>query len=201
MSQETNANQPNGNAAPNAAEPKAAEAKPGLNQLLQQFETSAAPKATAIDVLKAFQPTIEWVDQQRIAQQTQAVQNDVSSSVKSVKESLKLGDEFPDDLVRGYLYDHANQDKDFAAAWDNRSESPDAWKSQLGKATESFKSIVGKLPGNSVRTDLEAATAAVRNVSTAPQPAPSEAEYVRQLRRMSDRELEAHMRELAAQQR
>jgi hypothetical protein len=197
MTQETSANQPAGNAPSNGASPNAAEAKPALSSLLQQFESSAATPAKSVaDFVQAVTPALTWVDQQRVAQETAALKADISNSVKAITAELKLGDEYAD-ITEGYLYKYSNDHPEFANAWDNRQSNADTWKTQLDKARAAFGERVSKIPGNTVRNELDAAFAASRNVSTAPQ-SPEQHDAVA-LTQMSDRDYANYKAKLRAQ--
>ena len=176
--------------APSTAEPSA------LDNALREFESGTA-QPQALDALRAFQPVIEYAKSEMEAKQTAAETADVSSAVKSVKVDLKLDDKFPDRLVRGYLHDLANSDEAFREAWANRAKAPEVWKAKLKAGTESFAEVVKELPGNSVRTDIEAAAAAVRGTSHSPANGADEFTPT-QMMQMSDRDWENYKaRELA----
>lgn len=170
------ANPANAGSAATAAGPAEAAT---LDKLLKEFENSQTqPKA--IDVLKAVEPVINYVNGEMTERENKVLEADISGAVKSVKAELKLSDEYPDRLIRGALRDLAAENPEFAKAWEQRRQSPGDWSAKLkSDAVPVLKAEIEKARGKDIRSDIDAAQAAVRNVSTSPQngaemPSPTE---------------------------
>jgi hypothetical protein len=74
-----------------------------------------------------------------------------------------------DRLIRGALHDYARENQDFDQAFRNRQADPKAWQTARTKARENLlKELAEESKGSDVRSDIEAATAAVRNSHSTP---------------------------------
>lgn len=182
---QANASQTGNGAAAAAPSPSAAEPS-ALDAALKEFESAnAQPKA--IDAFKALEPVVRYAESKMVAEQTAAVDADVSAAVKLVRAEANLDEKVPDEFVEAHLHRKAAKDPQFAKAWESRGENQDGWKARLKDEASSLKELMQKLPGNAVRTEIEAAHAAVRGVSHSPsgnadQPSPT------QMFQMNDRE-------------
>ena len=135
-----------------------------LDRFLNEFkDTSTPPQAPAgldkfVEVVK---PVVEYAESKRREELVTAEKKSVQDAVDFVKndEGLKT---VSNRLVKGFLQDRYAEDQSFKTAYDNRSRDPKAWESALNNAKTEFKTELSTLNGNSVRSDVEAATAAVR---------------------------------------
>lgn len=168
-----------------------------LDGLLNEFES---PKPVTqprpdISVLKAIKPVIDYVDTEMKTKAKTALDEDIKKAVSFVKEdeSVKA---LPDKIVRGFLEGHAAEDPSFAQAFQNRQADPNTWQAKLADARKAFSEEVKGLPGNMVKSDVEAARAAVAGSRSEPvgDKQPSAVE----LSRMSQREFDNYWKQIAA---
>lgn len=207
MTQQTSpASQTSGNGAGPASSQPSAEANKDLNTLLKEYETSTAQPATAQPTNKAMaefislvKPLAEHVEAEKVAKQNAAIETDITAAVKSVRETLKLSDGIPNKAILAQLKQYGEDHPEFAEAFQKRGENPDAWKVQLEKGQADVGEVFSKVGSNSSRTDLEAAMAATRNISTAPQ-TQAQLDPVTAVN-MSDRDWKQYKQRLAAQTR
>jgi len=75
-----------------------------------------------------------------------------------VKEEAK---DIPPRLVRGLLEGYAAENQPFADAFKNRHSDPTTWQAKLGEARGEILKDLKTLPGNTVKSDVEAARAAI----------------------------------------
>ena len=76
--------------------------------------------------------------------------------------------DFPKRWMKGYLEVYAQENQSFVNAFADRNSNPQNWRAELAKAKEAFPEALKELPGNKVRSDVEAAKAAVSGTSTEP---------------------------------
>lgn len=133
-----------------------------LDGLLNEFEApnpGSQPRAETT-VLKAIRPVIEFAETEMRTRAKTALDSDIKSAVSFVQEDA-AAKAIPPKIVRGFLEGYAADDVSFAAAFQNRQKDPDAWQKQLGKAKGAFLEEIKGLPGNTVKSDVEAARAAI----------------------------------------
>src|SRR5262245_18842285 len=88
--------------------PSSQAAEPTLDTLVKQFETStASPTKQVADVVSAFRPVIEYVQEERQAKETKAVEADVERAVEYVRGKIEGGDKISKKVLRGFLREHA----------------------------------------------------------------------------------------------
>ena len=139
---------------------------------------------------KAIQPVVDYVNQEK----TQKQQGRFAAEVKDVLDFFSEADELkelPDKLKRGVLEAHAQEDSEFKAAFDNRVKAPKAWETARESARDAFTELASKLPNSKVRSDVEAAHAAVDG-TTEDKPASEEGPSPEEKMRMSDFEWRKH---------
>lgn len=171
-----------------------------LDGLLREFDTpNPGPKPDTTHVVKALQPVIEFAQTEMNTRAKAAHDGDIKKAVEFVQEeeSVKA---IPPKVIRGLLEVHAAENPDFAEAFKNRQTDPATWQKQLGTARTAVLGELKSLPGNAVKTDIEAARAAVagRAEPAGDRTAPSPIE----LMNMSPRDYEAYVsKQIAANPR
>ena len=176
-----------------------------LDRLLNDYvEGKPAPAAqpdttTFAPVIEALKPVAQYAERKMREEQEVALKKSVDDAIASVKsdEALKP---VSDKLVRGFLQDQYANDSGFKAAYDNRTKDPKAWDSALSNARTSFKEELKSLNGQSFRSDVEAATAAVRGAGRGSSPEGPKVDPGK-LREMSDTEFARFKREQQARSR
>lgn len=161
-----------------------------LDGLLNEFENpnpGTQPRAET-SVLKALKPVIEFANTEMESRAKTALDNDIKSAVSFVQED-EVAKAIPPKLIRGLLEGHAAEDKTFASAFQNRQADPATWQKKLGEARGAILEELKGLPGNTVKSDVEAARAAVsgRSEPVGDKTAPSPVEMMH----MSQREFDA----------
>jgi hypothetical protein len=198
----TQTQQPNKSIAANAGTMGAGAAASGtagngvVESLLQEFDAQSgsqpAPQPTLSPELA---PVIEFAKAEMQSKAAAKYDSDVKEAVSFLKQADDTKD-LPDRLALGFLHALANEDKEFADAWQNRQERPGAWKDALNKANASWQEEVKKLPTSRVRTEVERAAAAVHGQTNTPARAGQKS--VQELARMSLRELDEYGNQLDA---
>lgn len=130
-----------------------------LDNLLAQYDAPKTPVAQPPD-LRQLQPVIDFATEELTNRANEKVQTAVSSAVEFVKEA-DGGDKISDRLARGFLEAKASDDPSFKQAFMNRQNDPTAWQNALTGAKAEFADEIGGLPGNTIKSDAEAARAAV----------------------------------------
>lgn len=163
-----------------------------LDSLLAKWtESSSASPDDAGNVvgrvLKKVEPALDFVATQAAKTQIEGLQTDLNAALDFMLEPADYKD-FPKRWMRGYLEGYSTENASFSKAFEARGESPDAWRSELAKAREAFPEWLKELPGSKVRSDVEAAKAAVSGTSTEPVDGPekSEQEQAVELMQMSE---------------
>ena len=134
-----------------------------LDGLLNEFENpqpGSKPAADTPSVVKALQPVIEFATTEMNTRAKTALDNDIKAAMSFVQED-EAAKAIPPKFVRGFLEAHAAEDETFAKAFQNRQKDPATWQKKLGEAKGSFLAELKGLPGNMVKTDVEAARAAI----------------------------------------
>lgn len=145
-----------------------------VQSLLAEFDGQSgsqpqpAPNPTK-QILEKISPVIEFASQEMEAKQQAAFEKDVAEAVSYLKgDDLK---DVPDELTEGFLHRHAVKgDPAFMEAWNNRHRAPETYKEKLAEARKGFRALYKKLPGETVRSDVEAARAAVQGQTHALSP-------------------------------
>jgi hypothetical protein len=135
-------------------------------------------------VLKAVQPAVDYVNEVKAEKQQAQFDGEVKDVLDFFSEADELK-ELPDKLKRGFLEAHAQEDLEFKTAFDNRAKAPKAWEAAKETARDAFTELVSDLPGSKVRSDVEAAHAAVDG-TTEDKPASEEGPSPEQKAQMSD---------------
>lgn len=136
-----------------------------VDRLLSEFETGKTQSKTELPTIKpildAIKPLATFAQRKMQEEVSTAAKKSVADAVSAVK-SLDDLKEVPDRIVRGYLQDRYVEDAEFRTAYDKQGENPQAWQGQLTKAREAFSEDMKFVSAKSVRSDVEAAKAAVR---------------------------------------
>ena len=141
-----------------------------LDQLLAEFKagttgtnTNPTPAIEATKVIEAMRPALEYVEQDRIQKQTEAVQKSIDDAIKFVKGDDDGLKGVSDVVVDAILHRQYARDAGFKSAYDNRAKDPKAWENAQVAVRSQIKTEL-KLAngGGASRSDVEAATAAVR---------------------------------------
>lgn len=180
------ANNGAGTAEPGAAAPAVgtsspAAASPGgdLQSLLTEYQKATPTPITTADFSKLVQaivPVAASVQADATAKEEEAGKAFIAESVK-----IARGTNIPEGqatLVEAYIRHRVQTDQKVFDTWENRFKNPDGWKGFLTQANGELAPLLPPQSTNDVRTDVERAAAAVRNVSTSPpnlqQPSPAE---------------------------
>lgn len=134
-----------------------------LDGLLKEFENpnpGNQPRAAEASAFKALQPVIEFAQTEMNTRAKAALDGDIQKAVAFVKEDEAAKD-IPPRWTRGFLEGYAAENQTFAQAFQNRQQDPATWQKQLGEARNEFLKEIKSLPGNTVKSDVEAARAAV----------------------------------------
>lgn len=170
-----------------------------LDGLLNEFNEEATPKPGQPDVaglVKGLEPLVRYVEEDKREKQAAQQQEVVDQAISFLKEEDALK-EVDEEILHGSLLARYNKDEAFRSAHDNRGTDANAWSKALEGARKSLVEKVSSLPGNTVRSDVEAATAAVRG-SSEQQSSDDEGLSTEDLNKMSDAEFERHKRQVAA---
>ena len=140
-------------------------AKSDVDRLLSEFDqgtTAAKTETSSIKpLLEAFKPIASYAQRKMTEETTAAIKKSVADAVSAVKSSEGLKDT-PDRVVRGYLQDRYAEDAVFRTAYEEQGKNPAAWQDQLGKAAVALAEDIKMISSNNVRSDVEAAQAAVK---------------------------------------
>lgn len=141
-------------------------------------------------------PVIRFAESKMIEEVKATIDKEVESAISTLTadEAFKGT---PKRLARGFLEAWAIENPEFKQAFEQRKSNPKGWEKALSDASTGFAEDMGKMPGNSVRSDVEAARAAVRGTSSAPPPKPRQ-KSAPELRNMSDQEFRRYKAQLAA---
>lgn len=169
-----------------------------LDSLLNEFDASINSTQTKEPEQPNTNELIEFVREERevrtkqreeeIKQQTA---NDIKSAVSVISEELE-GLNLPERLIRGALYDKAENDPRFLQAWTNRSQDPKTFNKILKSFAKEVKGDFDNVPDRQATEDREALAAAVRSANTRS----AEPETV-DVTTMSDQEFHAYKHRLA----
>jgi len=157
---------------------------PDTTEVKPEPKLEPRPNADIGKVLKAVQPAVDFVKEIKAEKQQERFDSGVKNLMDFFAEEEKLK-ELPDKLKRGFLEAHAQDTPDFKTAFDNRAKNPKAWETARETARDAFTELVSELPGSKVRTDVEAAMAAVDG-TTEDNPVSEEGPSPEEKMRMSD---------------
>ena len=118
------------------------------------------PNADLAKFAKAVKPAVDFVNEIKAEKQQERFDADVKDVLEFFSEADELK-EMPEKLKKGFLEAHAQETPDFKKAFENRAKNPKAWETARETARDAFTELVSELPGSKVRTDVEAALAAV----------------------------------------
>lgn len=166
-----------------------------LDHLLAEYEAPTPAPKPQPDLSK-LQPVIDYAAQELTNKANERVQTDVKSAVEFVKEA-EGGADIPDKLARGFLEAKASDDPSFKKAFENRQNDPNAWQSALSGAQSEFAEEIKGLPSNNIKSDAEAARAAVAG-DVEPQ-GDSDELSPKEMAKMSDQDFDALMEEQIAE--
>ncbi len=163
-----------------------------LDELLKEGEETFKEKSKPEDEPEKKDDTrlerrVETLEKGRIKEQ---VDKGIAETVKAIRESDEALENVPDGLVRGFIYEKA-EDARFMLAFNNRVVDPSAWNGILKAAGKEFSGLIGRLHNPELSASRQAAQAASRGVSTE---SPPEEEV--DVNKMSDAQLDAHRRGL-----
>lgn len=163
-----------------------------LDALLQEFEgkkpeTKSAPVNPG--ALRELQPVIDFAKSEMTERQNKALQDDIASAVKTVKEADEAK-EIPDKLIRGLLEVRATDDPSFRNAFVNRHRDPGTWKTKLGEARNDIAAELKGLPTSTVQSDVIAARASISGQTRQPESDRPKHDPVKMLR-MSEQDFQA----------
>ncbi len=180
-------------------DPAADAAKSDVDRLLSEFEEGkAAPKTDYPNIkplIEAIKPLATYTTRKMQEETAAAGKKSVADAVSAVKSVDELK-EIPDRVVRGYLQDRYVEDVEFRAAYDKQGENPQAWQAQLAKAREAFAEDIKVVAAKGVRSDVEAAKAAVKGAGKSQDT--NQEESVDALFAMSDAQFRAFKEKKAA---
>lgn len=127
----------------------------------------STPHADIGKVLRAVQPAVDFVKKQEAKDAKAEFKADVKEVIDFFSEADELKD-LPDKLKRGFLEVHAQETPEFKTAFENKAKDPKAWGKAMESARDAFTELASDLPSSKVRTDLEAAQAAVDGTTDKP---------------------------------
>lgn len=170
-----------------------------LDSLIAEWgESSSATPDNAGDVvgrvLKKVEPALNFVAAQAAKTESEDLTKDLNAALDFMLEPDEYKD-FPKRWMRSFLEGYSTESDSFSNAFENRHANPDTWRSELAKAREAFPEWAKELPGSKVRSDVEAAKAAVSGTSNerADPAEKSEQEQAVELMQMSEGEYRRHV--------
>ena len=123
-------------------------------------EADSTPNAEIGKLAKALKPVVDYVNEDKAEKQQERFDADLKGIMTFFSEADELKG-IPDKLKRGFLEAHAQDSPDFKTAFDGRAKNPKAWDTAMAAARDAFTELASELPSSKVRTDVEAAKAAV----------------------------------------
>lgn len=195
-----NTDRPNatdGGAAPRA---EAGKAESDLDKLLSEFDSGAKPERPAqpdVRFVKAVEPVIEFAKGEMERRQREALEKDIDLAVSTMLEPDELKG-VSKKLARGFLELYASTDPSFVAAYKARQADPKRWQAALASAGNDFRQEVKTGPGNTIKTDIAAAKAAI---SGEKQPGETLQAMEQRISTMTNAEFIEHRRKALAESR
>ena len=178
-----------------AVEPSGGPGAPGTADphLAEWDRARATPAASTVP--KELEPVIRFAEAKMVEEVKTTIDREVGSAVEFMR-----GDDYkevPEDFVRGHIEVWAQKNPEFKRAYESRKSNPSGWTKAQEAAREGFSSLMAKMPGSSVRSDVEAAKASVRGTNNAPPP-PQRTKSTAEMNKMSDFDFDEYKKELAA---
>ena len=130
---------------------------------------------------------IEKLEKSRVKE---LVNKGISEAVKAIKVSNETLENYPEKLVRGFIFEKA-EDPRFLVAFSNREANPAAWNGILKAVGKELSELVAEIPNPELSASRQAAQVASRGVSTEPPP-----EEEVDVNAMSETEFAAHQKNL-----
>lgn len=160
-------------APPNAGAAPRAEGTAGqseLDRLLSEYEKAPDQKPDTAKVVKSLEPVIQFAQAEMTGRARKVVEDDIQKALDFVYEA-EGAKGVPKRIVRGYMEAYAGENPDFVQAFMGREQNRKTWENALSGAREAFLKDFKEIPGNTVRTDVEAARAAVTGAVQPSEPA------------------------------
>ena len=164
-----------------------------LDTLLKGYQPGAQ-SPTHNPILARLSPVIAFAEKEMASQAVAAFEKDVQGAVEFLADSEDTK-ALPQIFVRGFLDAYAVQNPDVREAFAKRGEDPAGWRSALGRMKTDFDKDAKALLNGRIRSDVEAAQAAVAGQSS--QQSPDQPIDSRKLNKMSDHEFNAFKAGLA----
>lgn len=172
-------------------------AESDLDSLIDEYNGEDGKPAPTPDVsrlLETLKPVVRHVEADMLQKRTIAQTKAVDDAVAAFKNDDAVKN-IDDEIALGYMMARHDRDPVFKTAFENRLSDPGAWDKVLEGARNG---LIDKMGVNTVRSDIEAAAAAVAGVSVE-QPSPEDGEpSVAEKFSMSDTEWRAHKEAKAA---
>lgn len=143
--------------------------------------------------LNSLAPVIQFAAGEMTRRAEEELKVDLDNAISFIQEADELKGA-PSKLIRGLAEAYAQEDPDFGAAFQNRKADAKAWDRALSNAREWAIETVKEWPGNTVRSEVEAAVTSARKTSTR-QPE-SEGPSPSKMAKMSDQEWSEYLGEL-----
>ena len=156
----------------NASETSTVGTDKTLDSLLDEWgnSSSASPDKTGDvvgRVIKEVKPVIDFARTEAARRANEQDEKDLKSALEFMAEPDEFK-EFPEFWMKSYLEGYSADNPAFVDAFAKRGENPEIWKAALNEAREKFGERIKELPGSKVRSDVEAAKAAVSGTSNEP---------------------------------
>lgn len=138
-------------------------AESDLDSLLNEFNDGGdkpTPTPDVSELLKSLKPVVQHAERSMQKEQVDAQKHAVDEAIAAIKQDAAK--DIDDDIAHGYLMSQHERNPVFRAAYEGRGADPGAWDKALGEARDG---LVEKMGVNTVRSDIEAATAAVKGTS------------------------------------
>lgn len=158
-------------------------------------------RSQAPQIPQELLPVIRFAEGQMVEKVKAEIDKEVETAVSSITSQDEFKD-VPKRLARGFLEAWALENPEFKTAYEHRKANPKGWQSALSAAGQGFAEDMkgfGSKGGN-IRSDVEAAKAAVRGTSNT-QPPPPKQKSAAELRAMPDGEFRRYKATLAARGR
>lgn len=141
-----------------------------LDRLLTEFDKKpvAAPPDTNTalrDLTEAFKPVARFAEQKMQEEVRATTQKSIDDAISFVKGDEDLKTVSPV-IVKGFMSARYADDQSFKTAFDNRGKDPKGWEAALTSTQADFKKEMGgSVASSTLRSDVDAATAAVRGAN------------------------------------
>jgi len=180
------------------AQPGTTESPGTVDPHLAEWDRANRPPAQPT-IPQELLPVIKFAETQMV----EKVRAEIDKEVETAVSSITGQEEFkgvPKRIARGFLEAWALEHPEVKQAYEGRKANPKGWQSALESAGKGFAEDMKSFGGgeSKVRSDVLAAKAAVRGVSTN-EPPPQRAKSAAELRNLSDGEFRRYKATLAAQ--